>query len=96
MKKNSDNKVPVADDNDWWTAGDVRFRYKGKKNVAKVSLYDDKGHTGTYLVTLKKGEVYPDPKADVFDPEEPERIFIDPGSDTFERMVNYINHKAIF
>lgn len=88
-------EVQFVDDG-WWEADHVEFNYKGDRSVAKVFLSDDDGNKGTYLAKLKDHSVWPDDHADVYDPSEPERINIDPSSDVFERMANYIHHKAIF
>ena len=83
---------------DGWDVDDVKiFPFKANHFILKVHLTDPHSdREGFYNPRVKDGEVYPDPRGDQFDPFNPNRVNVEPGSSCWDKMVQYIFHKAIF
>lgn len=89
---------PVDGDYGYWEADDVQVRpFNDRITFIKVHLYDPASDAqGYYTARLIKGQIEPDPTGDQPDPFNPNKVYVEPGSDTWDKMLAYIRHKIMF
>jgi hypothetical protein len=88
-------KLEPVDGDFGWDCDDVTVKpFKQNEYFVKCHLVDPIGNgDGYYTARLVNGELCPDPTGDQPDPFNPKKVYVEPGSSTWDKMVAYIRHK---
>lgn len=80
-----------------WDCDDVTVtQSKPNEYFLKCHLVDPVGDgDGYYTARLVNGELRQDPTGDQPDPINPKKVYVEPGSSTWDKMADYIRHKCI-
>lgn len=89
------NKLtPIESDFGWDTDDITVVPFKAGTYFVKCHLCNPVGDgDGYYTARLVNGDIVPDPTGDQPDPFNPKKVFVEPGSSTWDKMVSYIRHK---